>query len=167
MDMRGGLVAVVLAMAIVLGATVPTWAGTPPEPEPPDEWDKSSIAVSGACVEGVPTFTIVNHGNDMTGPISWYMLDIDGGASDCAADVAGGYVDTGVLQLAADESATVEGTGTTPMRLCVEQRPGHPGTGWASATISAEDVKACATAEDVVGEPGRLRWLFVPWVRGR
>ena len=101
----------------------------------------------------------------MTGPISWYRLDVAGGAADCEEDVAAGYLETGEVQLG-------EGEGTTltfepidpPMRLCVQQRPGHPGEGWASATITEETVKMCVTAEDVAGEPGRLRWLFMPWL---
>lgn len=153
-----------LIIVILLALLVPTaaMADLPPEPEPPG-WDKSSISVDAACVEGTPTFGILNGGAAMTGPISWYLLDVAGGAATCAEDVAAGYLETGEVQLG-------EGEGTTltfkpinpPQRLCVQQRPGHPGEGWASATITEETVKVCVTAEDATDEPGRLRWVFIP-----
>ena len=153
-----------LILVILIAFIVPTaaLANEPPEPEPPT-WDKSSITVEAACVEGVPSFTIYNGGASMTGPTSWYLLDVDGGAADCAADVEAGYLDTGIIQLAEGQSVTLEFEPIDPpQRLCVAQRPEHPGTGWGSATIDDEAVKACVTAEDVTGEPGGLRWLFLP-----
>lgn len=164
------LVVIVLVAAALLGIwyalnPMPALANEPPVPEPPAEWDKSSIVLDAACVKGTPSFTVLNHGAGMTGPTSWYLLDVAGGAADCAADVAAGYLETGVIQLAAEESVTLTFEPIDPpQRLCVQQRPLHPGEGWASATITEESVKVCVTAEDVVGEPGRLRWLFVPWV---
>lgn len=151
----------VILLALLLPAAA--LADEPPVPEPP-VWDKSTISVDAACVEGTPTFAILNGGSAMTGPISWYRLDVAGGASDCAEDVATGYLETGEVQLGEGEGITLAFEPVTPpMRLCVQQRPGHPGEGWASATITEETVKLCVTAEDVVEEPVfTWRWLFIP-----
>ncbi len=161
--MRSLTLIFVVLLALLLPAAA--LADEPPVPEPP-VWDKSSVSVDAACVEGTPTFSILNDGAAMTGPISWYLLDVAGGAADCEEDVAAGYLETGEVQLGEGEGTTLTFTPITPpMRLCVQQRPGHPGTGWASATITQETVKVCATAEDVVEEPVfTWRWLFVPWV---
>ncbi len=161
--MRSLLLTIAVVIALIVPAAV--HAGEPPTPEPPPIWDKSSVVVSGACMEGTPTFTILNHGEAMTGPINWYLLSVAGGASTCAEDVASGFGASGEVTLAAGASIDIQATpGTPPYRICVEQRPNHPGIGWASATITAEDAKLCATAEDATAEPSRLRRLFFPWL---
>lgn len=149
------------------------WAGAaiiPPDPEPPG-WDKSSLAVSGACVDRKPEFTIANNGSgDMAGPAYHWLLNVGGGASTCFTDLANaGYIISGTVQLEAGESVTLNydlaGTGyAPPYRLCIEQRNGHPGVGWASAT--AEPSSACQepTALEPGGEPELvpLRRLWLP-----
>lgn len=149
----------------------PTPEPTPtatPEPTPtPERWDKSSIKVRGACVQDVPVFEITNSGSgNMAAPSSFWFLNTNGGASDCAADVAANAIGTGYFQLLSGESVQVvypKGDLDPPYRLCVAQALGHPGTGFASATIG-EDEK-CVTAEEEVAEPlaGGVSWLFVPW----
>ena len=157
-------VALILTIfAVVFSAYV--WAddrapgSVPPKPEPPG-WDKSSLSVTGACVDHKPEFVIANDGSgDMTGPAHYWLLNVPGGASTCFTDLANaGYIYSGTVELDAGQSVTLQydmaGTGyTPPYRLCVEQRAGHPGVGWASAT--AEPAAACAepTALDPGSEP--------------
>jgi hypothetical protein len=136
----------------------------PPIEEPP-VWDKSSVIVSAACVEGEPVFTVLNHGAAMTGPSDYWLLNTAGGAADCAVDTAG-TLSAGTFQLGADESIEISfvDAGDPPYRICVAQRPGHPGEGYASAT--AEESPDCVTALDEVLEPGVLHWhVFVPSIR--
>lgn len=166
-------VLILLIFAIALSGYV--WAderapgSIPPEPEPPG-WDKSSLAVNGACVDGKAEYVIANNGSgDMDGPAYYWLLNVGGGASTCFTDLAAGYIYSGTVELAAGESVTLQydmaGTGyVPPFRLCIEQRKGHPGVGWASAT--AEPAAACAppTALEPGSEPevAPLRRLYLP-----
>lgn len=161
------LVLILAIFAVVFSAYV--WAADaviPPEPEPPG-WDKSSLAVTGACVDGAAEFRIVNNGEDMDGPSYYWLLNVAGGAVTCYTDLAGGYVYSGTVQLGADESLTLvydTESINPPYRLCVEQREGHPGVGWASAT--AEPLAACKQPTAIETEPEimPLRRVFVPWL---
>ena len=162
---------IVIVFGILLAGYV--WAAPgviPPEPEPPG-WDRSSLAVSGACVDGKAEFVIANDGSgDMDGPAYYWLMNVAGGASTCFTDLANsGYIYSGTVELDAGASITLQydmaGTGyTPPYRLCVEQRTGHPGVGWASAT--AEPAAACGepTALDPVSEPeyAPLRRVYLP-----
>lgn len=143
----------------------PTPTNTPTPTATPDVWDKSSIAVSAACVKGEPVFTIINHGSAMSGPSNYWLLNLLGGASDCAADTAD-IPPSGTFQLGEGESIEIPflNAGEPPYRICVAQRPGHPGTNYASAT--AAESPDCVTAIDEVdeGTVGKVKHLFVPMI---
>jgi hypothetical protein len=166
------LIAGALAITLVLALTLIAKADIPPEPEPP-AWDKSSISVEATCRGSDPVFTITNGGSgNMEGPSTWYFLDTQGGASTCAADVAAGYILSGTYQLQSGASVEIDFDSSAyapPYRLCVQQRAGHPGTGWGSATAETEGVTGCGkpTAIDVVEEPSMTRFMFLPFAGKR
>ncbi len=144
----------------------------PPTPTPtpePGGWDRSSLSVEGACVERKAQFTITNTGADMQGPAYYWFLNMSGGAATCLTSVAHGYLYSGTVTLQADaltvlqfDTAGIE----PPYRLCVEQRPGHPGVGWASATAEPSDECRDPTALDEVAEPMGPMRVFLVWLRG-
>ncbi len=89
-----------------------------------EEWDRSSISVSGICLkDGKAEFVIHNNGSAMTGPINWSMY-VD--------DV---LTDSGEVQLGEDESITLAFGPYNGQKVKMEvfQRPGHPGQGVAYA----------------------------------
>lgn len=140
------------------------YAVEPPQPEPP-VWDKSSLKIEGECDNYQPIFKITNVGSAMAGESTWYLLNEEGGASTCAADVAAGYElsNTFVLGEGMEFYVQITPSGySPPYRMCVSQRPGHPGVGWASATVNSDCVKPTGLEE--VEEP--FRRLYLPEIRG-
>jgi len=108
-------------------------------------WDKSSVTVTGACSNGLPSFYVTNTGSAMTGATTW-ALYYDGGMP----------VETGSLQLAAGETVTLVFTGAEfvdSFRLVVQQRPGHPGSSEPQATVDTKDCVTTPTADDETLEP--------------
>lgn len=166
------VVLILLIFGVIFSAYA--WAAPsviPPDPEPPG-WDKSSLSVNGACVEGKAEFVIANGGADMTGPAHYWLINDGGGASTCFTDLANaGYIYSGTVQIDAGQSMTLQydlaSSGyQPPYRLCVEQRAGHPGVGWASATAEPADVCAPPTALEPGSEPEivPLRRLYLPYL---
>jgi hypothetical protein len=107
---------------------------TVPTPTPPDftpctlPWDKSSILVEGACVDGEIIFTITNTG------------DTGDGDMDCFSPIRlyidGEYIWLDSIQLTGGETFTYTfaGDGRT-WRLEVDQHPLHPGNSHPNATV--------------------------------
>lgn len=134
----------------------------------PSDWDGSSISVSGECDNARASFNITNNGyDDMSDVSEWYFVQKQGGASSCAADVAAGYTLSGtfLLEMGATTYATIKTWEyAPPYRLCVAQRPGHPGTGWASATVDA--TCGMPTVIEIIDEPITVSKLFLPILLG-
>lgn len=153
----------------------PTPTNTPPpsptktpEPTPTPKWDKSSIEVKGKCVDGESTFVIKNGGDDMAGPSRYWWVNGHASASTCDEIPEDPTLGGGDFQLLSGQSLVVTfpvGNLAPPFSICVAQRPGHPGTGYASASLDASD--KCPTAEDVVAEPMGSKRLFLPLMQGR
>ena len=148
----------------------PTNTPLPPPPTKTPEatatpgWDKSSIGVTGKCVEGIPTFVITNNGSgNMTGPSRYWWVNGQASAATCGSIPEDPALGGGDFQLLSGQSTVVEfpvGNLAPPYSICVAQRAGHPGTGYASDSIDSNE--KCPTASDVVGEPAKSRWLFLP-----
>lgn len=138
-----------------------------PEATPTPEWDKSSIGVTGRCVNGIPTFTITNGGSgNMQGPSRYWWVNGNASAATCGSIPEDPALGGGDFQLVSGGSLVVEfpvGDLAPPYSICVAQRAGHPGTGYAAADVTSEE--SCPTAEDVTGEPTFVRKLYLPLMR--
>ena len=107
---------------------------TLPTPTPPDftpcdlPWDKSSILVEGACVDGEIIFTITNTGDPGDGDMDCF--------SPVRLFIDGEYIWLDSLKLNGGETFTYTfaGDGRT-WRLEVDQHPLHPGNSHPNATI--------------------------------
>jgi alpha-tubulin suppressor-like RCC1 family protein len=107
---------------------------TLPTPTPPDftpctlPWDKSSILVEGACVDGEIIFTITNTGDPGDGDMDCF--------SPVRLYIDGEYIWLDSLKLNGGETFTYTfaGDGRT-WRLEVDQHPLHPGHSRPNATI--------------------------------
>ncbi|MCK5636333.1 MAG: DUF11 domain-containing protein, partial [Thermoplasmatales archaeon] len=106
-----------------------------------EEWDKSSIQVTGECISPDAVFTITNTGEpgtgDMAGPSEYrvYRNDI--------------LEETNTFQLAGGESLIVTVLADCDtIRLEADQRPGHPGSSQPQKTI--EDC-GCVDSELEIG----------------
>jgi hypothetical protein len=107
---------------------------TLPTPTPPDftpctlPWDKSSILVEGACVDGEIVFTITNTGDPGDGDMDCF--------SPVRLYIDGEYIWLDSLKLNGGETFTYTfaGDGRT-WRLEVDQHPLHPGHSRPNATI--------------------------------
>lgn len=107
-------------------------------------WDKSSVVVTGACNNGMPSFYVTNVGSSMTGSTTWALY------------VDGVLTETGSLQLEAGETTTLVFVGagyTGTLRLIVQQRPNHPGNSQPQAAIDTKDCVTTPTADDETLEP--------------
>ncbi len=94
-----------------------------------DCWDKSSVSVSGECVDGVPTFYVNNTGSEgMTGETTWRLID----------DQTGAILISGTTVLDGNETQvwTFEEYAGLNVRLYVDQRPGHPGGSQPNASLN-------------------------------
>lgn len=138
------------------GGTIPPATHTPIA----DGWDRASVSTFGACKDGRPIFNILNSGLGMRESRPFWFLNLAGGAADCAANIAAGKaLASGMFRLGAGESADLEFPDlglSPPLRICIAQSIGHPGIGFASATLASGP---CFTGEDVTAEPG-ARWLL-------
>jgi hypothetical protein len=91
-----------------------------------DDWDKSSIAITGACqADGSAEFTVVNNGADMTGPSAWREYEADVLTADGTFQLAAG----------ANQTWTFAASGV-PIRFEADQRPGHPGASAPKLTLT-------------------------------
>ncbi|HRF93653.1 MAG TPA: hypothetical protein PLZ51_00595, partial [Aggregatilineales bacterium] len=94
-----------------------------------DCWDKSSVSVDGACVDGVPTFYVNNTGSEaMTGDTTWRLIDEQTGTILTSGTIRLGGKDTQLL--------TFEEYAGLNIRLIVDQRPGHPGNSQPNASLN-------------------------------
>jgi hypothetical protein len=97
-----------------------------------DEWDKSSVTLTGTCLaNGQAEFTVSNTGQPMTGETSWreYELDVP--------------TNSGMLQLGADESQVFTfGPVSGAIEFQVDQRPGHPGSSQPHLTLTCQQPTA-------------------------
>lgn len=138
-----------------------------PAPTATPGWDKSSVKVDGRCVQGEPRFKISNEGAAMQGPSRYWFVNGHASANTCGSIPEDPTLGGGDFQLGANMEIMVifpKGDLAPPYSICVAQRPGHPGTGYAAATVGSGEL--CPTAEDVVGEPGSFRpRLFIPLLR--
>ncbi len=99
------------------------------------EWDRSSLSVNASCdaASGTVTFTVTNDGNrDMAGPTTWTLYDDD-------AAIQSGEV--GPIPSGGSQQLTFAGV-EGKLRLVVNQRPGHPGTG-----VTRADVDDCVSQQ--------------------
>ncbi len=101
----------------------------------PEQWDRSSISVTGTCLNHVPTFTVINGGDgNMAGATPWTLYENPHG-NDNGTMVESGHVGP----LASGDSATLsfpQHAGKT-LRLVVQQRPYHPGHSQPRDEVSA------------------------------
>jgi uncharacterized repeat protein (TIGR01451 family) len=101
-------------------------------------WDKSSIEVTGECIEPDAVFTIKNVGDGDMADTSEYRVYINGDLEE-----------TGTFQLDAGESIdiTVYDANCDIIKLEADQRPGHQGNSHPRATI--EDC-GCGTCDPCI-----------------
>ena len=151
----------------------PTATPVPPTATPPNvpEWDRSSLKIEGECYNEepppapkLPTFFVKNAGTgDMLFASPWYLLLGTSGASTCAVDIAAA-VATGTVKLAIGEVAAITVDTAlfpnAPWTVCVQQQQGHPGVGWAAATVP--DACVPTAIDDITGEPPIAGRVFMP-----
>ncbi|HRF98880.1 MAG TPA: hypothetical protein PLZ51_26905, partial [Aggregatilineales bacterium] len=110
-------------------------------------WDKSSVSVSGQCKNDIPTFTVTNAPNAMTGVANWRLLDESNGS----------VLTSGTYQMGASEVKTFafpEYAGMT-VRFHFDQRPNHPGSSQPNAVVdsSCGTIPTPEPTPDVTPEP--------------
>lgn len=123
---------IVLVLASILVVTTgminPVAAATPTPTATPTGWDRSSLEVKGfcSCDNGrYSSFTVTNVGDrDMAGPSIWQLW------------VNGVLVDSGLVQLAVNQTQTFTFPYFQGVEFLVFQRLGHPGTGVAKSRVN-------------------------------
>jgi hypothetical protein len=99
-------------------------------------WDKSSIVVSGNCIDGQAKFTILNHGLSMAG-FSQYRVYFNNVL---------GYTSNFRLNADGTLEVNIDAQGQT-IRLEADQRPFHPGNSKPRETIEGCGSATLATAD--------------------
>jgi len=101
----------------------------PPPPPPPDDWDKSDLSVTGACLDPNVVFTVQNGGEavigDMQGPTAYRIYRNNNLEEQGNLQLAGG----------ASQRFTVAAYGDK-MVMTVDQRPGFPGDPSVTESVS-------------------------------
>lgn len=117
----GIVLLVIVAIALAAG-------GLPANAET-DEWDKSSINVTGECLaDGRAQFVVANTGADMAGPSEWREYEVEVLASSGLFTLAAGGTQTWTFGPLFD----------VPIRFEADQRPEHPGNSRPRLTLTCE-----------------------------